>query len=102
MTGAWLNPPSTPPNPVTKCVNTTASQRARESRTTSQSEPERTRVSQREPDCEPERARVSVILYRAYIAGWHKLQMFIWEADYKREAGHTSLACLNIVLLQNG
>ena len=27
---------------------------------------------------------------RAYIAGWHKLQLCIWEADYKREAGHTS------------
>ena len=40
-------------------------------------------------------------LNRAYIAGWHKLQLSIWEAGNKIEAGLTSLACLNIVLLQN-
>ena len=39
----------------------------------------------RESQSEPERAG-----QRAYIAGWHKLQLCIWEADYKREAGHTS------------
>ena len=54
----------------------------------SQREPERAKESQKETE-------------RAYIAGWHKLQLYIWEAGNKTEAGLTSLACLNIVLLQN-
>ena len=44
-------------------------------------EQERARGSQREQESKPE---------RAYIAGWHKLQLCIWEAGNKREAGLTS------------
>ena len=61
----------------------------------SQSEPERKpeRAGQRarESQSEPERARESQ----------KETKRVIWEADYKREAGLTSLACLRIVLLQN-
>ena len=56
---------------------------------------------QREPERAKRAKESQKETERAYIAGWHKLQLYIWEAGNKREAGLTSLAGLNIVLLKN-
>ena len=80
---------------------------AREGQRGPEREPERAREGQREPERAGQRARESQsepegARERKRCIAVEKLQLCIWKADYKREAGHTSLACLNIVLLQNG
>ena len=84
-------------------------ERAREGQSEPDSKPERVRVSQRESERameshgeserareiqkETERARYKLfLLHRAYIAGFPRLHLCIWEDGYKREAGPTSLA----------